>query len=79
MDVIKQILFLVFLIPFLCFGQKTPYPKDTIYILFDKKSKNKKWLGLKNTVAWNDPSLDQTSINTIITNAKQNETYSCTN
>lgn len=31
------------------------------------------WIGLKNTVAWNDPATDQTSIEAHIQNAMQNE------
>ena len=45
MDVTKQILFLLLLIPFFSFGQKSKYPKDTIYIKFEKKIGNKKWFG----------------------------------
>ena len=37
------------------------------------------WIGLKNTEAWNDPSVDQSAINSIITNAIQNETHNCNN
>ena len=40
-----QILSLLFLIPLLTFGQKSKYPKDTIYIKFEKKIGNKKWFG----------------------------------
>ena len=42
MNATKQILFLLFLIPFLAFGQKTKYPKDTIYIKFDSSKHKKK-------------------------------------
>lgn len=37
------------------------------------------WIGLKNTVAWNNPNINQTNINNIITNAIANESKDCTN
>ncbi|MFN4764662.1 hypothetical protein ACKGJN_16145, partial [Gillisia sp. Q332] len=37
------------------------------------------WIGLKGTVAWDDPSISQSQINSIITNAITNETHNCTN
>ncbi len=37
------------------------------------------WMGLKGTKAWNDPSVDQAAINSIINNAVTNETHTCTN
>ena len=37
------------------------------------------WAGLKGTKAWNDPTVNQSQINSIITNAISNETHSCTN
>ncbi|MFN4764671.1 hypothetical protein ACKGJN_16190, partial [Gillisia sp. Q332] len=37
------------------------------------------WMGLKGTVAWDDPSVNQSQINSIITNAITNETHNCTN
>lgn len=37
------------------------------------------WMGLKNTEAWNDPSVNQSQINSIINNAIANETHNCTN
>jgi len=37
------------------------------------------WIGLKNTVAWNDSTTDRASINAIISNAIKNETHDCTN
>ncbi|MGO2403589.1 hypothetical protein, partial [Mesonia sp.] len=37
------------------------------------------WIGLKNTEAWNDPSVNQSLINLIINNAISNETHSCPN
>ena len=44
MNVVK--LFMVLLLsPIVCFGQNSPYPKDTIYIKFENKIENKKWIG----------------------------------
>jgi hypothetical protein len=43
MAVIKRILIFVFIIPTLTFGQKNQYPKDTIYIKYEKKTGTKKW------------------------------------
>lgn len=40
----RILLFVVFL-PIICFGQKSKYPKDTIYVKFEKKLGNKKWFG----------------------------------
>lgn len=40
----KTLMLIIFL-PFLCFGQKFKYPKDTIYVKFEKKLGNKKWYG----------------------------------
>lgn len=37
------------------------------------------WLGLKNTIAFNDPSIDQTAINNIIANITANDTKNCSN
>ena len=34
MDATKRLLFVLFLTPFLAFGQKNKYPKDTIYVKF---------------------------------------------
>lgn len=45
MDVIKRILFFLFFIPLVTFGQKKQYPKDTIYIKYENKKENKKWFG----------------------------------
>jgi len=45
MDAIKIIFISLFFIPTILFGQKTIYPKDTIYIKFVKKRGNKKWFG----------------------------------
>lgn len=45
MAAIKRILFFLLLIPFLTFGQKNQYPKDTIYIKYQHKKNNKKWFG----------------------------------
>jgi len=43
MDAIKLILIILFFIPFLIFGQKSIYPKDTIYVKFENKAGAKKW------------------------------------
>lgn len=43
MDAIKRILFFIFFIPTLTFGQKFKYPKDTIYIKFENKTRAKNW------------------------------------
>lgn len=45
MDAIKIIFISLFFIPTILFGQKAIYPKDTIYIKFEKKRENKKWFG----------------------------------
>ena len=37
------------------------------------------WMGLKETVAWDDPSVDQDQINNLINFAIDNETHDCTN
>jgi hypothetical protein len=37
------------------------------------------WIGLKETVAWDDPSVDQDQINNLINFAIDNETHDCTN
>ncbi|MFD2697618.1 hypothetical protein ACFSQ0_06405 [Mesonia sediminis] len=37
------------------------------------------WIGLKNTEAWNDPSVNQSQIDSIINNAISNETHNCPN
>lgn len=40
-----KILLLIIFLPIVCFGQESKYPKDTIYIKFEKKIGNKKWYG----------------------------------
>ena len=39
-----KILILIIFLPIVCFGQKSKYPKDTIYIEYDKKKHFKKVL-----------------------------------
>ena len=45
MDVIKLILIILFFTPIFAFGQKSIYPKDTIYVNYKKKIYNKKRQG----------------------------------
>lgn len=45
MDAIKIILIVIFIFPLSSMGQKSLYPKDTIFIKFENIIKNKKWLG----------------------------------
>lgn len=40
-----KLLIFALLFPIICFGQKSIYPKDTIFIKFEEKNKNKKWYG----------------------------------
>ncbi len=42
MDAIKTLRLLIILMPFMALGQKTIYPKDTIYVKYDLKSGSKK-------------------------------------
>jgi len=42
MGAIKTLLIVIFLSPIFTFGQKTIYPKDTIYVKYEKKTGNKK-------------------------------------
>ena len=44
MDAANRILLFLFLIPLFSFGQKSIYPKDTIYIKFEKEKHIKKKL-----------------------------------
>ncbi len=45
MDAIKIFIILWLFIPTVLFGQKTLYPKDTIYVKYENKKGHKKWLG----------------------------------
>jgi len=40
-----KILILAIFLPIICLGQKSIYPKDTIYVKFENKIGNKKWFG----------------------------------
>ncbi len=44
MNVIKTALIIVWFVPNMLFGQQQPYPKDTIYVRFDKNKHFKKEL-----------------------------------
>jgi phosphoglycerate-specific signal transduction histidine kinase len=49
MDAIKLILIILFFTPIFTYGQKSIYPKDTIYVKFEKKNYNKKMEGNYNS------------------------------
>jgi hypothetical protein len=48
MDATKTLLILMLAFPIILFGQKTIYPKDTIYIKYESKKENKKSYNIYN-------------------------------
>lgn len=45
MDATKLFLVLILFFPIFNFGQESKYPKDTIYVKFEKNGNTKKWFG----------------------------------